>query len=323
MRTMRTMTRFGPRFAITLVLALAGFLSVPAHAESQDTIDLQVRLARVHASPGPVDGLMGKNTENAIKAFQRINGLEPTGEMNEQTHQKLDEVGDEPTMLDYEITEADIKGPFLDAIPAKMIEMAKLDGLYYTSPLELLAEKFHMDQDLLQSLNAGKALDKAGTVIKVTDLADLSLDIPVKRLEIDKVGHTIDAYDASEKLVAVYPATIGSDDTPSPEGEHTITGIAENPTYTYNPDKLDFKGVDSDKQFTIPPGPNNPVGIVWIALDAPGYGIHGSPAPAKIRRQQSHGCVRLTNWDALSLARAVKQGMPVTFIPAKGEAGTQ
>jgi lipoprotein-anchoring transpeptidase ErfK/SrfK len=299
---------------------VAGVLTVPAHAESQDIIDLQVRLARAHASPGPVDGLMGKNTENAIKAFQRIQGLQPTGTMDEETQQKLAALGDEATMLDYEITEDDVKGPYLDGIPSKMIDMAKLDGLYYTSSLELLAEKFHMDQDLLQSLNSGKDFDKAATVIKVTDLAGLSLDKPVKRLKIDKTAHTVDAYDSSEKLVAVYPATIGSDDTPSPEGEHTITGIAENPTYTYSPEKLDFEGV-SDKAFTIPPGPNNPVGIVWIALDAPGYGIHGSPAPAKIRRQQSHGCVRLTNWDALSLARAVEQGMPVTFVAAEGDGG--
>ena len=322
---MKTTTRFRPYFETAfltpLVLAIAVFLSAPAHAESQDTIDLQVRLARAHASPGPVDGLMGKNTENAIKAFQRIHGLEPTGQMNEETEKKLEELGNEPTIIDYEITEADVEGPFLDEIPAKMIEMAKLDGLYYTSSLEHLAEKFHMDQDLVQSLNSGKNFDKAGTVITVTDLAGLSLDKPVERLEIDKIGHTVDAYDSSDKLVAVYPATIGSDDTPSPEGDHTITGIAENPTYTYDPKKLDFDG-GSDKAFTIPPGPNNPVGIVWIALDAPGYGIHGSPAPAKIRRQQSHGCVRLTNWDALSLARALKQGMPVSFIPADGEDGT-
>ena len=291
---------------------LLGASPLRAETGSQETIDLQVRLSRAHASPGPIDGLMGKNTDNAIKAFQRMHGLEPTGELDEETAAKLD--SNEPTMLDYVITEQDVKGPFLDKIPDKMTEMAKLERLSYTSPLELLAEKFHMDQDLLQGLNPDASFDSAGTTIRVTDLADLSLETPVKRVEVDRERHTVDAYDAADKLVAVYPASIGSDETPSPEGEHEVTGIAEEPSYTYNPEKLDFEGLDTDKEFTIAPGPNNPVGLVWIALNAPSYGIHGSPEPEKIRRQQSHGCVRLTNWDALALARALKPRTSVNFV---------
>lgn len=291
---------------------LLGASPLRAETGSQETIDLQVRLSRAHASPGPIDGLMGKNTDNAIKAFQRMHGLEPTGELDEETAAKLD--SNEPTMLDYVITEQDVKGPFLDKIPDKMTEMAKLERLSYTSPLELLAEKFHMDQDLLQGLNPDASFDSAGPTIRVTDLADLSLETPVKRVEVDRERHTVDAYDAADKLVAVYPASIGSDETPSPEGEHEVTGIAEEPSYTYNPEKLDFEGLDTDKEFTIAPGPNNPVGLVWIALNAPSYGIHGSPEPEKIRRQQSHGCVRLTNWDALALARALKPRTSVNFV---------
>jgi lipoprotein-anchoring transpeptidase ErfK/SrfK len=293
---------------------LLGASPLRAETGSQETIDLQVRLSRAHASPGPIDGMMGKNTRNAINAFQRMHGLEPTGERDEETAAKLGSLGNEPTMLDYEITEEDVKGPFLDKIPNKMTEMAKLERLSYTSPLELLAEKFHMDQDLLQSLNPDASFDSAGTTIRVTDLADLSLETAVKRVEVDRERHTVDAYDKADKLVAVYPASIGSDETPSPEGEHEITGIAKEPSYTYNPEKLDFEGIDTDKEFTIAPGPNNPVGLVWIALNAPSYGLHGSPEPEKIRRQQSHGCVRLTNWDALALARVLKPGIPVAFV---------
>ena len=287
-----------------------------AEAGSQETIDLQVRLARAHASPGPIDGLMGKNTRNAISAFQRIQGLEQTGKLDEETRKTLEGLGDAPTMRDYEITEADVKGPFLDKIPDRMVDRAKLERLSYTSPRELLAEKFHMDRDFLQSLNPGKSLDSAGTTIRVTNLEGfLAIEAPVKRVEVHTERHTVDAYDEADKLVAVYPATIGSTETPSPEGTHEITGIAEEPTYTYDPEKLDFEGVDSDKEFTIAPGPNNPVGLVWIGLNAPGYGIHGSPLPEQIRRQQSHGCVRMTNWDALALAHAVKPGTPVAFVP--------
>ncbi|MEZ5789189.1 MAG: L,D-transpeptidase, partial [Xanthobacteraceae bacterium] len=183
-----------------------------------------------------------------------------------------------------------------------------------TSPRELLAEKFHMYPDLLQSLNEGKSFDQAGTTIRVANVADLELDADVKRIEVDKKEQTVRAYDADDKLVAAYPSTVGSDDTPSPEGKHKVVRIARGPTYIYDPEKLDFKGVKA-KKFTIPAGPNNPVGMVWIALDAPGYGIHGSPEPTEIRRESSHGCVRLTNWDALQLADAIDEGVPVAFVP--------
>ena len=120
-------------------------------------------------------------------------------------------------------------------------------------------------------------------------------------------------FDLQERLIAFYPATIGSDETPSPTGKLTVTRIAENPTYTYDPAKLNFKGVTATEKFEIQPGPNNPVGLVWIALSQPGYGIHGSPQPSAISRQRSHGCVRLTNWDALDLAKMARKGMPVDF----------
>ncbi len=306
---------FGPGWISLLLIVLP----LPAIASSQEIIDLQVRLAKAHASPGVIDGVMGKNTRTAIKGFQRIHNFDPTGELDEKTRERLEAQGNAPTMRDYTLTEADLEGPFLDEVPVRMVEMSELDGLHYTSPLERLAEKFHVDQDLLKSLNPDADFQKPGSVIRVPNLAGLTLESPVQRIEVDKEASTVSVYDSAGKLTAVYPATIGSDETPSPSGEHTIVVIAESPTYHYDPDSLDFDDVPEEKQFTIAPGPNNPVGLVWIGLDAPGYGIHGSPTPSNIRREKSHGCVRLTNWDALTLARAVKKGVPVSFVPTRND----
>jgi lipoprotein-anchoring transpeptidase ErfK/SrfK len=281
---------------------------------TNEVIDFQVRLAWAHASPGPIDGSMGMNTRAAIKAFQRMRGLDETGELNEQTRQVLESFDGKPTVIEYEISKEDVAGPFLEKIPSDMMEMAKLKRLSYTSPLELLSEKFHMDPDLVQTLNKGRSFDSAGTIIRVANVADLKLTTQVNRIEVDKKVEMVRAYDDGDKLIASYPATIGSDETPSPDGQHKVVAVARNPSYTYDPRKLDFKGIESNEKFTIPPGPNNPVGLVWIDLDAPTYGIHGSPEPAKISRQNSHGCVRLTNWDALELAEAVHKGVEVDFV---------
>jgi lipoprotein-anchoring transpeptidase ErfK/SrfK len=180
---------------------------------------------------------------------------------------------------------------------------------------ELLAEKFHMDIDFLKRLNQGKRFDEPGNVIKA---ANIGRGDPPKaaRLQVDKAMEGVLARNGNDELIAFFPATIGSDETPSPTGTVGVTGIAENPTYTYDPAKLDFKGVEATEKLEIRPGPNNPVGLVWIALSKPGYGIHGSPRPSAISRRSSHGCVRLTNWDALELAKMVREGVKVEFIEA-------
>jgi len=205
-------------------------------------------------------------------------------------------------LVPYVITEKDVAGPFEPKIPESLEEKAKLEHLAYTGPDELLAEKFHMDIGLLQRLNRGKTFDQAGTTITVANIGR-SEQGEAARLEVDKALGGVFVFDRQDALIAFYPATIGSDETPSPTGKLTVTRIAENPTYTYDPAKLNFKGVTATEKFEIQPGPNNPVGRVWIALSEPGYGIHGSPQPSAISRQRSHGCVRLTNWDALDLAK--------------------
>jgi lipoprotein-anchoring transpeptidase ErfK/SrfK len=133
------------------------------------------------------------------------------------------------------------------------------------------------------------------------------------RLEIDKTVQTLQAFDKDNKLIAFYPITAGSTDKPAPSGELKVRTIARNPTYRYNP-KYEFKGVRTKEPFTVAAGPNNPVGLVWIALPGDGYGIHGTPDPTKIGKTESHGCIRLTNWDALELVGMVSKGTPVSFL---------
>jgi lipoprotein-anchoring transpeptidase ErfK/SrfK len=210
-----------------------------------------------------------------------------------------------------------VKGPFVKRIPKDFRKMAKLKRLAYHSPRELLAEKFHMDEELLKALNPKAEFDEDGDSILVAnvgtpDKANHKAANKAARLEIDKDEGSLRAFDAENKLIAFYPATVGSEEKPAPSGEFKVRGVAHNPTYHYNPDYA-FKGQKARTPVTIAPGPNNPVGIVWIALTAKSYGIHGTPDPSRVSKTESHGCVRLTNWDALALSKLVKKGTPVEF----------
>jgi lipoprotein-anchoring transpeptidase ErfK/SrfK len=274
----------------------------------------QVLLDRARFSPGVIDGKSGENFSNALRAFQKENGLQENGELNAETWGKLAQ-GSEPAVIEYTITAADVKGPFADDIPEKMEKKAKLKRLDYTGADELLAERFHMDEDLLTSLNAGKKFDKAGTVIAVANVnvKPVALKGKIGKLEVDKSRKQLRVLGADGKLLAMYPASIGSEEKPAPSGTLKVARVAKNPTYTYNPD-FAFRGVKAKEEFKIAPGPNNPVGAVWIALNEKTYGIHGTPDPEKVGKAASHGCVRLTNWDALALAGMVKKGTVVEFL---------
>jgi len=206
-----------------------------------------------------------------------------------------------------------VKGPFTPSIPSRMEDMSGLDRLDYTGPVELLAEKFHVAESLLRDLNHGRLLDRAGSVIVVPNVRDARGDDAVARLEVDKQLKAVRAFTADGTLVSFYPASIGSQEKPAPSGTFRIRSVTRNPIYHYDP-KFNFKGIKAEKPFTIRPGPNNPVGLVWIDLSKPSYGIHGTPDPTKIGKTQSHGCIRLTNWDALDLASRVRKGVEVAFL---------
>jgi len=216
-------------------------------------------------------------------------------------------------ITEYTIAKSDVRGPFLEKLPAKMEDMKGLKALGYTSPREAIAEKFHMSEGLLVALNPGKKFDQAGEIIFVINVLNKQTELTIGRIEVDKSRQTVKAFDPSGALIAFFPATVGSEEKPSPSGNLKVISVDANPNYRYNPD-YKFKGVKSKKAFTIKPGPNNPVGSYWIGLSAEGFGIHGTPNPSKVSKSESHGCVRLTNWDAGVLGSNVKKGTPVVFV---------
>ena len=283
----------------------------PTFAARPEGAALQILLDRKGASPGVIDGRFGSNVDKALAAYREITGDNLQSTDAEGIRKRLMESGGE-AFADYKITAEDAAGPYVASVPEDYGEKAKLERLSFTSVTEMLAERFHMDEAYLKALNPEANFNRPGTIIKVANFGQL-VATPVNRIVADKGRKQVRAYDQAGKLVAAYPATIGSADTPSPTGNHAVSRVAFDPNYTYNP-KVNFKQGDNDKVLTIPPGPNGPVGSIWIALDKPTYGIHGTPEPSTIGKTESHGCVRLTNWDASELAKLVKSGVMVEFI---------
>ncbi|WP_334519904.1 L,D-transpeptidase family protein [Bradyrhizobium sp. AZCC 2230] len=275
-------------------------------------VRLQVLLDRAHFSPGEIDGKFGENARKALRAYAEARQLPGSDELTDDVWKALQADDRSPTAT-YTITDKDIAGPFLHKLPSKMEDMKDIPKLGYTSPREALAEKFHISEQLLAALNPGRHFDRAGETIIVADTGGQDAPAKADRVEIDKKRQTVKLFDKSNALVGFYPATVGSEEKPSPSGTLKVTEIDPNPTYRYNP-AYHFKGVHSRKPFKIRPGPNNPVGTMWINLSADGYGIHGTPSPQNISKGQSHGCVRLTNWDAERVAARVAKGTPVAFV---------
>jgi lipoprotein-anchoring transpeptidase ErfK/SrfK len=312
---------------------------------SPTVLKAQVLLDRAGFSPGVIDARGGENFRKALSAFQRRHGLTVSGTLDQATWGKLAETSSEPVVTDYEVKPADVKGPFVDKIPKDFEQMAELERLSYRSPREALAEKFHMSEDLLKALNSKKALDEPGRAILVANVARETDRRPreadrrgrrdantgasqntgtgqegpngngakAARVEVNKTERSVQVFATDGSLLAYYPASVGSSEKPAPTGMFEVRAVAENPTYRYNPEYA-FKGQKAKEPVEIAPGPNNPVGRVWIALSLEGYGIHGTPDPEKISKSYSNGCVRLTNWDALALAKMVRKGMPVEFV---------
>ena len=249
-------------------------------------------------------------------AFAAAQGLNSNGELTDEIWQKLTATVADPVLTKYTISKDDLGGPFVHSIPTKLEKMKDLPVLAYTSAREKLAEKFHMSEELLSALNPKRKFDTANETIIVANIAENDAPERATRVEVDKNAQVLKLFGRDQQLLATYPATVGSTEKPAPSGRLKITGISKNPTYRYNP-KYEFKGVSTTRPFTIKPGPNSPVGLVWIGLSGEGYGIHGTPDPSKVSKTASHGCIRLTNWDALSVASAVAKGTPVDFSGMK------
>lgn len=280
-------------------------------SRSREMLTVQVLLNRARFSPGVIDGLGGENTRKAIQAFQRANGIKADGKVSETLVSRLKEADGDKVLRPYTITDKDVEGPFLDKLPGSLEAQAELDRLSYTSPEEALAEKFHMDQEFLKALNPNAEFTKAGTEIIVVASRTDGIDGKAVRIEVDKEINAVRAYGDDDELLAFYPATVGSESLPSPDGTMEVKAVAHDAAYYFDPDKLSW---GPDKSLEIPPGPNNPVGSTWIDLSEESYGIHGSPDPQLISKTASHGCVRLANWDVEELAGAVSKGVRVEFI---------
>ena len=279
----------------------------PPAAAHPDMLATQVLLDRAGFSPGEIDGRGGANTQRAIEAYERQMGTRVGDAVASAT---------EPPTISYTITAEDAAAPILESIPEDMMAKAKLRRLDYTSHLEMLAERFHASPALLRRLNPQLRVSAGAQVtvpnVQVVSAAE-SKPTPGIAVRVSKSASTLTVLDAAGKVLMHAPVTSGSEHDPLPLGSWTVTAVARNPPFNYNPE-LFWDADPAHAKAKIPPGPNGPVGVVWIDISKPHYGLHGTPEPATVGHTSSHGCVRLTNWDALRLAAMVGKGTTVEFV---------
>ena len=299
--------------------------TVPAQGPS--TLQLQILLDRAGFSPGILDGMWGDNAAKALRWFRFANGIDTASAdgatttkavVDQATYEKLAGASSatDSLVVQYTVTSEDVKGPFV-SIPEDVYEQAKLECLCYASAVEGLAERFHTSRRILAQLNPGVKFDSiaAGTMISVPNVATSAsaAATPIAKLVISRTHFWTHAVDASGRVIQHFPSTLGAGYDPSPTGDYRITNIAKNPTFRYQP-KLFAEVADTKPEARLPKGPNSPVGVVWMAISKPHYGIHGTSSPETIGYANSHGCVRLTNWDARRLSEIVRAGTPVEFL---------
>lgn len=305
-----------------------------SHEPDTKMLATQVLLDRLGFGPGEIDGHAGANLFRALKGFQEARGLSVTGKLDAATSKALAAYADTPGTIEVTLTEADVAGPFVGPIPKDPADQARLPAMGYSDAMEELTERYHTTEATLIALNGAKPNLSAGATIKVPNVRpaataypdtlkpewkatleglSVSSDQPkAAKIVVDKSDGVLRVYDDSDKLVAQFPATMGSTHDPLPIGSWKIRGTSYLPTFHYNP-ALFWDAKATDTKETLKPGPNGPVGVVWMDLDKDHYGIHGTSTPETIGRTTSHGCIRLTNWDAARLSLMVKPGTPAVF----------
>jgi lipoprotein-anchoring transpeptidase ErfK/SrfK len=297
---------------------------------------VEVALDRLGFSSGVIDGKATRFDMAALRGFQAANDLSVTGKLDDKTKQALGSAAQVPATRLVKIPDAFAQQPFIPDLPKETSKQAEYDHLSYRNLTEALAERFHTTPETLAALNGGpSAKVGAGATIRVPNVADVdpstlgederdwnktlvTLGVSpsqpqADRVEVSKSAGTLRAYDASGKILAQFPVTTGSEHDPLPIGDWKILGVSKNPDFHYNP-KL-FWDAKGSKDALLKPGPNGPVGVVWLDLSKEHYGIHGTGEPGSIGNSESHGCVRLTNWDAARLTQMVKVGTKVVFKP--------
>jgi lipoprotein-anchoring transpeptidase ErfK/SrfK len=287
----------------------------------------EILLDRAHFSCGQIDGRYSQNLKNAIEAYQSAHQLRVDGVVGRSVWQFLNQDSAE-AVIEHRISREDLAGPFVDKIPQDMVAKSKLKGMYYESPLQEFTGKYHASAALLQRLNPGQSFDRVGQEILVPNVETpppgRAASVVVTGLDTkDPVrAASVEALDSTGKVLFYAPANIGGPHDPLPAGEWKVTDIVHNPWYNYNPD-LFWDPEDPNTTAKIPPGPNGPVGLVWIGISKPHYGMHGAADPELIGRAHSDGCVRMTNWDALELAKLVEVNTPVIMKEDLGSPGAR
>jgi len=281
---------------------------VGPNTHGPEVLRAQVLLDRAHFSSGEIDGSYGSNLRKAIRGFQKLHQLPVTGVVDAATWAEL--ARDQAPVLDvYTVTAQDVAGPYAP-VPAGMAAKARLSSLGYANLAEALGERFHCSPDLLRRLNPGKSLARAGVQLEVPNVAVAKPLPKASSILVDATDGTLTLLDAGGTPFAQFPASTGSKHDPLPQGRWQVRGVATNPEYRYNP-KLFWDARAGEGKARIAAGPNNPVGVAWIELSKEHYGIHGTPEPGKIGKSQSHGCIRLTNWDVMAVVHAITRGAVV------------